>query len=59
MDEFATANQPWDAPTADKKHPIVPEPASWGLIFTALALGLFVYIRYIRPRNRCCGGRHD
>ncbi len=57
-DSFATASQPIGEPIGEKKHhPVVPEPASWGLIVTAFALCVFVYVRYIRPRNRCCGGK--
>lgn len=42
-----------------KKIRPTPEPASWGAIMVGVALAVFVYIRFIRPRNRCtCGHRH-
>ncbi len=57
--------EPYSAQNNGKGHPpAAPEPASWGLILVGFALCLFAYVRFVRPRNRCCGsnagkcGRH-
>ncbi len=53
--------EPWDNQSNGKgkgHHPVVPEPASWGLLVVGFALAVFVYVRFVRPHNRCgCGHR--
>ncbi len=41
---------------ANKHHPSAPEPAGFGFAMAACAILLVLYVRYVRPRNRCCGG---
>lgn len=44
---------------ANKHKPPVPEPREWGLITVGFCLLLFVYIRFVRPRNRCACHHHS
>lgn len=50
---FDAANEPFE----HEHHPVVPEPAGFGFAMVGFALLLIVYARYVRPRNRCCGGK--
>jgi hypothetical protein len=57
----ATQSDPWQPYDAQSKgkghHAAAPEPASWGLIGVGFALCVYLYVRFVRPHSRCCGGR--
>lgn len=62
-----TSRDPWEPYDAQSNgkgkgrgHPSpVPEPASWGSLGVGFALCVYLYVRFLRPHNRCaCGHRH-